>query len=132
MFELFAALFFFVFGLSIDVGAIGNVAWILTAAVIAAVIGKLCGGYLAGFVGGLTRRQSFNVGAALVAHGEFTIILAQLASENDRIPGPTQTKLVAFAGLYVLVTATIGIALMKESKVIGRRLFRTPRLAMEG
>jgi Kef-type K+ transport system membrane component KefB len=72
------------------------------------------------------------VGAALVAHGEFTIILAQLASENDRIPGPTQTKLVAFAGLYVLVTATIGIALMKESKVIGRRLFRAPRLALEG
>jgi CPA2 family monovalent cation:H+ antiporter-2 len=130
--DVFAALFFFVFGLSIDVGALGSVAWILTAAVIAALVGKLGGGYLAGLVGGLTRRQSFNVGAALVAHGEFTIILAQLASENDRIPGPTQTKLVAFAGLYVLVTATIGIALMKESKVIGRRLFRASRLAMEG
>jgi monovalent cation:H+ antiporter-2, CPA2 family len=130
--DVFAALFFFVFGLSIDVGALGSVAWILTAAVIAALVGKLGGGYLAGLVGGLTRRQSFNVGAALVAHGEFTIILAQLASENDRIPGPTQTKLVAFAGLYVLVTATIGIALMKESKVIGRRLFRASRLAVEG
>src|SRR5215211_4380358 len=98
--DVFAALFFFVFGLSIDVEAIGNVAWILTAAVAAAVVGKLGAGYLAGLVGGLTRRQSFNVGAALVAHGEFTIILAQLASENERIPGPTQTKLVAFAGLY--------------------------------
>ena len=130
--DVFGALFFFVFGLSIDVGALGSVAWILTAAVIAALVGKLGAGYVAGLVGGLSQRQSFNVGAALVAHGEFTIILAQLASENDRIPGPTQTKLVAFAGLYVLVTATIGIALMKESKVIGRRLFRTPRLALEG
>jgi len=130
--DVFAALFFFVFGLSIDVGALGSVAWILIAAVIAALVGKLGAGYVAGQVGGLSRRQSFNVGAALVAHGEFTIILAQLASENDRIPGPTQTKLVAFAGLYVLVTATIGIALMKESKVIGRRLFRAPRLALEG
>ena len=130
--DVFGALFFFVFGLSIDVGALGSVAWILTAAVIAALVGKLGAGYVAGQVGGLSRRQSFNVGAALVAHGEFTIILAQLASENDRIPGPTQTKLVAFAGLYVLVTATIGIALMKESKVIGRRLFRAPRLALEG
>jgi CPA2 family monovalent cation:H+ antiporter-2 len=130
--DVFAALFFFVFGLSIDVGALGSVAWILIAAVIAALVGKLGAGYVAGLVGGLSRRQSFNVGAALVAHGEFTIILAQLASENDRIPGPTQTKLVAFAGLYVLVTATIGIALMKESKVIGRRLFRAPRLALEG
>jgi len=130
--DVFGALFFFVFGLSIDVGAIGNVAWILAVAVVVAVVGKLVGGQLAGLAGGLTPRQSFNVGAALVAHGEFTIVLAQLASENERIPGPTQTKLVAFAGLYVLVTATIGIALMKESKVIGRRLFRTPRLALEG
>jgi hypothetical protein len=39
---------------------------------------------------------------------------------------------VAFAGLYVLITATLGIALMKESKAIGRWLFRRPRLALEG
>jgi CPA2 family monovalent cation:H+ antiporter-2 len=130
--DVFAALFFFVFGLSIDVGAIGSVAWILAAAVAVAVFGKLGAGYLAGLVGGLTRVQSFSAGAALVAHGEFTIILAQLASDNDRIPAATQTKLVAFAGLYVLITATLGIALMKESKAIGRWLFRRPRLALEG
>jgi CPA2 family monovalent cation:H+ antiporter-2 len=130
--DVFAALFFFVFGLSIDVGAIGSVAWILAAAVAVAVVGKLGAGYLAGLVGGLTRVQSFTAGAALVAHGEFTIILAQLASDNDRIPAGTQTKLVAFAGLYVLITATLGIALMKESKAIGRWLFRRPRLALEG
>jgi K+:H+ antiporter subunit KhtU len=130
--DVFAALFFFVFGLSIDVGAIGSVAWILAAAVAVAVVAKLGAGYLAGLAGGLTRVQSFSAGAALVAHGEFTIILAQLASDNDRIPADTQTKLVAFAGLYVLITATLGIALMKESKAIGRRLFGRPRLALEG
>ena len=31
--------------------------------------------------------------------------------------------LVAFAGLYVLVTATLGVVFMKESKRVGRRLF---------
>ena len=30
---------------------------------------------------------------------------------------------MAFAGLYVLITATVGIVLMKESKWLGRRLF---------
>jgi monovalent cation:H+ antiporter-2, CPA2 family len=130
--DVFAALFFFVFGLSIDVGKTGSVAWILVAAVAAALVGKIAGGYGAGIVGGLTRRQSFNAGAALVAHGEFTIILAQLASSNDQISPSTQAKLVAFAGLYVLISATVGVALMKESKAIGRRLFRTPRLAVEG
>jgi CPA2 family monovalent cation:H+ antiporter-2 len=130
--DVFAALFFFVFGLSIDVGKIGSVAWILAAGVAAALVGKVAGGYFAGLVGGLTRRESLNAGVALIAHGEFTIILAQLASGNDQIPPSTQAKLVAFAGLYVLITATLGVALMKESKAIGRRLFRAPRLAVEG
>jgi CPA2 family monovalent cation:H+ antiporter-2 len=127
--DVFAALFFFVFGLSIDVAKIGSVGWILAAAVVAALIGKVGGGYVAGLVGGLTRRQSFNAGVALVAHGEFTIILAQVASGNPQISSQTQAKLVAFAGLYVLITATIGVALMKESKLIGRYLFRVPKLA---
>ena len=127
--DVFAALFFFVFGLSIDVARIGSVGWILAAAVVAALVGKVGGGYAAGIVGGLTRRQSFNAGVALVAHGEFTIILAQVASGNPQISSQTHAKLVAFAGLYVLITATIGVALMKESKQIGRRLFPVSRLA---
>jgi CPA2 family monovalent cation:H+ antiporter-2 len=130
--DIFAALFFFVFGLSIDVGKIGSVGWILAAAVAAAIVGKVVAGFGAGLVGGLTRRQSFNAGAALVAHGEFTIIVAQVASHNVEMSAATQGKLVAFAGLYVLITATLGVALMKESKAIGRRLFRAPRLAVEG
>src|SRR5919204_304808 len=75
--DVFAALFFFVFGLSIDIARIGSVGWILAAAVVAALAGKIGGGYVAGLVGGLTWRQSFNAGVALVAHGEFTIILSK-------------------------------------------------------
>jgi monovalent cation:H+ antiporter-2, CPA2 family len=130
--DVFAALFFFAFGLSIDVAKIGSVGWILVGAVAVALIGKTGGGYLAGLAGELTPRQSFNAGVALVAHGEFTIILAQVASENAQISTSTQAKLVAFAGLYVLITATLGVALMKESKAIGRRLIRLPRLAEGG
>jgi monovalent cation:H+ antiporter-2, CPA2 family len=126
--DVFGALFFFVFGLSVDVGAIGDVGWILALAVGLTVAGKIGGGYLAGVVGGFSPRQSFNAGVALVAHGEFTIILAQLASDNPAISAADNEKLVAFAGLYVLLTATIGVVLMKESKIIGRRLFRPPRL----
>src|SRR5215207_1357659 len=127
--DVFAALFFFVFGLSIDVAAIDDVGWILAGAVGVTLVGKIGGTLLAGRVGGFTPRQSFNAGLALVAHGEFTVILAQLASENPAIPDAQQAELVAFAGLYVLITATIGVVLMKESKVIGRRVFATPTLA---
>jgi CPA2 family monovalent cation:H+ antiporter-2 len=129
--DVFAALFFFVFGLSIDVGAIDEVGWILAAAVAVTLVGKIVGGTLAGITGGFTPRQGFNVGVALVAHGEFTVILAQLAAENEAIPAPEQVELVAFAGLYVLITATLGVVLMKESKLLGRRLFPAPRLMEE-
>ena len=67
--DVFAALFFFVFGLSIDVSALGDVGWLLAAAVAVTLVGKIGGGYLAGVVGGLSPRQSLNAGIALVAHG---------------------------------------------------------------
>ena len=88
------------------------------------LVGKLAGGFGAGRRGRLHARQSLNVGAALVAHGEFTIILAQLAAENAAICAADRADLVAFAGLYVLATATIGVVLMKESKRLGRRSSR--------
>jgi monovalent cation:H+ antiporter-2, CPA2 family len=129
--DIFAALFFFAFGLSIDLSALGDVGWLVALAVVLTLIGKLGAGLVAGAVGGFTTRQGLNAGAALVAHGEFTIILAQIASENTAISPDRRTDLVAFAGLYVLATATIGLALMKESKRVGRKLFPTPRLIEE-
>jgi monovalent cation:H+ antiporter-2, CPA2 family len=129
--DIFAALFFFVFGLSIDVGALGDVGWLVAAAVVLTLVGKVGSGWVAGRIGGFTRRQSLNAGVALVAHGEFTVILAQVASENPLIEPNQRTDLVAFAGLYVLATATIGLVLMKESKRLGRMLFPIPRLTAE-
>jgi monovalent cation:H+ antiporter-2, CPA2 family len=128
--DVFAALFFFSFGLAIDLDELGSVGWLLAAAVVVTVVGKTVAGYLAGLVGGFTRNQSLNAGVALVAHGEFTVIVAQLAVTNDTISAGRKEDLVAFAGLYVLATATLGVVLMKESKSIGRRLFG-PRLVEE-
>ncbi len=127
--DVFAALFFFVFGLSIDVSAFGDVGWIVLLAVVVTLVGKIGAGVVAGRVGGFTSRQGFNAGVALIAHGEFTIILAQVASGNTAIDPAARTDLVAFAGLYVLITATIGLVLMKESKRLGRYLFPVRRLA---
>jgi CPA2 family monovalent cation:H+ antiporter-2 len=129
--DIFAALFFFAFGLSIDVGALGELGWLLALAVPLTLVGKTAAGYFAGRVGGFTPRQSFNAGVALIAHGEFTIILAQLAAGNEKLSEAVQSDLTAFAGLYVLITATLGVILMKESKWIARRLFPVPRLATE-
>ena len=130
---VFGALFYFDFALSIDVGALEGLGWQIAFAVVLSVIGTLAGTYAAGRIGGFTQRQSLNAGAALVARGEFTVILAQVAATNPAIPVEAERDLIAIAGIYVLATAVIGVLLMKESKRIGRRLFPTPpRLAPEG
>jgi CPA2 family monovalent cation:H+ antiporter-2 len=129
--DLFGALFFFVFGLTIDVEALGDVGWLVGAAVVVSVVGKIAGVYGAGMLGGFTSRQSLNAGAALVARGEFTIVLAQLAASNVSLAEPTRRDLVAFAGLYVLATSVIGVVLMKESKRLGRLIFPAPKLETE-
>ncbi len=120
--DVFAALFFFVFALTIDLGAIGEVGWIVLVALVMTVVGKVGVGLVAGRVGGFSARRGLNAGAALVAHGEFTIIIAQLAVGNAALALSEQEDIAAFAGLYVLATATVGVLLMKESKRIGRAL----------
>ena len=127
--DIFAALFFFVFGLSIDIDELGRLGWLLALSVALSVGGKLASTYAAGRVGGFTPRQSVNAGSALVARGEFTVILAQLAAANEALSASTRADMVAFAGLYVLATALLGVVLMKESKRLGRWLFPPqPRL----
>ena len=60
--DLFAALFFFVFGLTIDVASFSSVGWLVALAVVLTVAAKLGSGFAAGRVGGFTPRQSLNVG----------------------------------------------------------------------
>lgn len=122
-----AAIFFFTFGLQIDLGSLGSVwSWLLIALVVA-VFGKLAAGWIAGRMTGFTKRQSFTVGTSLIARGEFTLILAQLAALGTALSPEFREKVVSFAGLLVLVTAALGVILMRESRTMGRALFGSKR-----
>jgi monovalent cation:H+ antiporter-2, CPA2 family len=118
-----AAIFFFAFGLEVDLAEAGPaVPWLLLAVPVA-VVGKLAAGYVAGRATGFTRRQSVNVGSAIVARGEFTIILAGLAATGVALDAEFREVVSPFAGLFVLVTAVIGVVFMRESRRIGRLAF---------
>lgn len=122
-----AAIFFFVFGLQIDLGSLGVVwEWLLLAGAVA-IGGKLISGWISGRVTGFTRRQSFTVGASLIARGEFSLILAQLAALGTALSLDFRDRVVSFAGLLVLVTAAIGVILMRESRTVGRAIFGSRR-----
>lgn len=124
-----AAIFFFAFGLEVDLGETGKTAVWLLVAVPIAIGGKLVAGFLAGRSTGFSRRQSVNVGSSLVARGEFTIILANLAAAGAALDQSFRDLVSPFAGLFVLATAVAGVVLMRESRRIGRVIFpsRTAR-----
>jgi K+:H+ antiporter subunit KhtU len=117
-----AAVFFFAFGLQVDLGETGKVVWWLLAAVPVALIGKLAGGYAAGWATGFSARRSVNAATALVARGEFSIILAQLAAAGVALDPSFRDRVGPFAGILVLVTAAAGVILMRESRRLGRSL----------
>ncbi|MSO44577.1 MAG: cation:proton antiporter [Thermoleophilia bacterium] len=118
-----AAVFFLIVGLQIDMGSLGSVwAW-LVIAVVVAVVGKIAGGWIAGRATGFSKRQSLVVGTSLIARGEFTLVLAQLAVLGTALAPEFRERILSFAGLFVLVTAVVGVILMRESRTVGRAIF---------
>ena len=102
--DLFAAIFFVAFGLNTDPASIPPVlGWALVLAVVTAAT-KMITGAWAGWRAGIARRGRFRAGAALVARGEFSIVIAGLAVAS----GAVSAELAAFATAYVLIMAILG------------------------
>jgi len=117
--DLFGALFFFSFGLSIDPLSISGAVWPALAAVGITLIGNFMSGMLAGRMSGYSHRASTYVGLTITPRGEFSIVLAKLALAGGLLP-----ILQPFAALYVLILALLGPLLTKESKWIYIKLSR--------
>lgn len=117
--DLFGAIFFFSFGLSIDPLSISGAVWPALAAVAITLIGNFISGMLAGRLSGYSHRASTYVGLTITSRGEFSIILAKLAFAGGLLP-----ILQPFAALYVLSLAILGPLLTKESKWVYNRLSR--------
>ncbi|WP_342801294.1 cation:proton antiporter [Nocardia sp. No.11] len=102
--DLFAAIFFVAFGLSIDPAAIPPVfGWAVALAVITAGT-KVGVGWWAASRQGIRRMGRARAGAALVARGEFSIVIAGLAVAYGKV----DPRLAALASAYVLLMAILG------------------------
>ncbi len=111
--DFFGAIFFFSFGLTIDPTKLGGAVWLSLAAVILTLIGNFAAGMLAGRSAGLSSKASVNIGLTIVARGEFSIIMANIAKTGSLMP-----IIQPFAALYVLILAILGPLLTKENKFI--------------
>jgi len=108
--DLYAAVFFFAIGLGTDPGTFGAVALPVLVLAVVSTASKLLSGYLGGRAYGLTERRSVRVAVAMVARGEFSLVLAALAVQARMDPAVS-----ALAVGYVLVMSVLGTTLMGQS-----------------
>jgi monovalent cation:H+ antiporter-2, CPA2 family len=108
--DLFAALFFGFFGLTIDPSTIPPV--LLPAAAIALVTAgtKFLTGRLSATRGGLDRRAGTRMGTALIVRGEFSIALAGLG-----VAAGLEPELGPLATAYVLILVVLGPLLSRAA-----------------
>jgi CPA2 family monovalent cation:H+ antiporter-2 len=106
--DLFAATFFFFFGMEIDPASLPPVAVVAIILGIVTALTKILTGY---WVAGrdLTRQERLRAGAALVARGEFSIVIAGLGTTLEPALGPV-------AAAYVLLMAVLGPVLARVAK----------------
>ena len=111
--DFFGAIFFFGFGLSIDPFTLGGAAWLAIGAALLSLVGVTFAGLIVGRRAELSPVGSLNTGFTLLARGEFSIIIVNLALAGGLMP-----VLQPFAALYVLILASASPLLAKESERI--------------
>lgn len=115
--DAFAAAFFFAFGLAIDPGDIGGAAVPVLAAVCLSLLLNIAAGVVSARLNGFRRLAAANIGLTLLGRGEFSLILATLATTAGLDP-----RIDPFVALYVLVLAVAGPLLTAHSRLVARRL----------
>ncbi|WP_174186812.1 cation:proton antiporter [Nocardia barduliensis] len=115
--DFFAAIFFVAFGLSTEPRSIPPVlGWAIALAAVTLVT-KVATGWWAAAREGIRPLGRARAGAALVARGEFSIVIAGLAVSAGAMDG----QLTALASTYVLLMAVLGpIAARVVEPMVGR------------
>ena len=114
--DLFAAIFFVAFGLNTNPASIPPVlGWALVLAA-TTTLTKLATGWWAARRQGIGKMGRARAGAALVARGEFSIVIAGLAVAS----GAVDSELAALATAYVLLMAVLGPTVARVVEPVAR------------
>jgi len=117
--DVFAAIFFFWFGLTIAPSDMGAIAPAVVVAVIVTLAFNVIAGVVAARIYGYGRLEAANTALMLVSRGEFELILASLA-----IAAGLDSRVAPFAALYVLVLSILSPLLSARSSVLAQMLPR--------
>ncbi|NAZ80637.1 cation:proton antiporter [Kineococcus sp. R8] len=120
--DLFGAVFFVSFGLTTDPSTLPPVLLPAAGLVVLGVLTKLVTGWFAAKRAGIAVPGRIRAGAALVPRGEFSIVIAGLATAAGLDP-----QLAALAAAYVLSMAVLGPLLARWADPVARRYVRRQR-----
>ncbi|HET6633935.1 MAG TPA: cation:proton antiporter [Streptomyces sp.] len=120
--DLFAAVFFVFFGLSTDPQQIPGVLLPALALAAVTVLTKIATGWYAARRAKIKPSGRWRAGGTLVAHGEFSIVIAGLAAG-------VQPGLRPFATAYVLILVILGPLAARWTEPLARRIPRPRRPA---
>ena len=113
--DLFLPIFFISFGISINLekGVIVNALFFVL--IIWGVLSKWIVGRVGGRIYGLTRVQANEAGFSLAPRGEFSILFTALSNGAINL----------FVGLYIFVSAIVGIILFRFSEYLAEKTEKT-------
>jgi CPA2 family monovalent cation:H+ antiporter-2 len=121
--DAFGALFFFIFGLSIDPGAVGTVVVPVLLAAALTIVLNLAAGAVAAKLHTFDRQAGVNIGLTVLTRGEFSLVLATLATTAG-----LDERIAPFVAGYVLLLAIVGpLAVIRSERLtwlLPDRLFR--------
>jgi monovalent cation:H+ antiporter-2, CPA2 family len=118
--DLFAAMFFVVFGLNTDPASIPPVLVLAVALAVVTTLTKVATGWWAARRQGIGRMGRARAGAALVARGEFSIVIASLTVAS----GAVDAQLAALATAYVLLMAVLGPVAARVVEPLAKKFTR--------
>lgn len=113
--DVFAAVFFVTFGLTIDIGDLGEVVVPVAAAVLVTVTVNVTAGVFTARLFGFNQRAAANIGLTVLGRGEFSLILATLALADG-----LDARIGPFVALYVLILAVLSPLFAAQSRYLAR------------
>ncbi len=119
--DVFGAIFFFVFGVSIRPDLVVDVWAAILVGVVVSLVVNVAAGLVAARRSEMSRSAGLRVGLTLLARGEFSLILAALATAAG-----LDARVTAFIAGYVLVLSLLAPVLSTHADRINRRVGRAP------
>ncbi|HZK20194.1 MAG TPA: cation:proton antiporter [Treponemataceae bacterium] len=111
--DLFLPLFFFYFGTTIAFGDGVPMVPLLIVLLVWSIVGKIITGYYGARLYGLSKKVSLRAGLSFTQRGEFSVIIASMATYTIRV----------LCGIFIVSSAMIGLLLFGLAPKITKALF---------